>query len=217
MKYQSVIFFHNDKEPATKEIIDILCLKLHETEDNFDKFNRIEVFTEENKLGISDVKDITEWNAMKSEEKIKLSVVRQAHKLTIDAQNAILKVVEEPNENTLIVLSTNNLDALLETIRSRCLVINYNQEIGVNLNQELVTQFFNGDFLKRSEIFDEISKENRAVIKEFIISMLQEIVKTNEYDSKTIDILKNAYIGIDMSTNTKLTLDAINIALLKKE
>ncbi len=42
-----------------------------------------------------------------------------AHTLTIEAQNALLKTLEEPPANTLIILTTSSLEALLPTIRSR--------------------------------------------------------------------------------------------------
>ncbi len=217
MKYQSVIFFHGDKEPTTKEIIETVAEKFHETLDNFDKFNQIEIFTEDNKLGISDVRSINEWNAMKTEDKIKLSLIRQAEKLTVEAQNAILKVVEEPNENTLIVLSTNNIDSLLETVKSRCLIITFKQKENNNENSELVNTFLNSDFLQRSVILENLARENRAVIKDFLYILIKKTVENDGHNTKLVETIKASYIGIEMSTNTKLSLDVINIALLEKE
>jgi DNA polymerase III subunit delta' len=46
-------------------------------------------------------------------------IVDDAHKLTTDAQNAILKLTEEPPENSLIILISPTLDALLSTLGSR--------------------------------------------------------------------------------------------------
>jgi len=43
-----------------------------------------------------------------------------AHALTEEAQNALLKILEEPNPSGLLILVTAHPDALLETIRSRC-------------------------------------------------------------------------------------------------
>jgi hypothetical protein len=45
--------------------------------------------------------------------------------LTIDAQNAVLKLLEEPPPSTLIILITEQLNALLVTVRSRCQMIHF--------------------------------------------------------------------------------------------
>lgn len=49
-------------------------------------------------------------------------VVRQAHALSAQAQNALLKTIEEPPENTVFLL-TGNVEGALPTIASRCLVM----------------------------------------------------------------------------------------------
>lgn len=52
--------------------------------------------------------------------KRKVGLVDQAELLTIDAQNALLKTLEEPPGETTLVLICTSPDALLSTIRSRC-------------------------------------------------------------------------------------------------
>jgi DNA polymerase-3 subunit delta' len=49
-----------------------------------------------------------------------VAIVRDAHKLTPDAQSALLKTLEEPPGPALIVLVTDNLLSLFPTVRSRC-------------------------------------------------------------------------------------------------
>jgi len=49
----------------------------------------------------------------------RIVVIDDAHKLTTDAQNAILKITEEPPQNSLIILVSPSLDALLGTLGSR--------------------------------------------------------------------------------------------------
>lgn len=50
-------------------------------------------------------------------------VLRDAHAMTIEAQNAFLKTLEEPAGDAMILLETDQPDALLPTILSRCHVI----------------------------------------------------------------------------------------------
>ena len=50
----------------------------------------------------------------------KIYVIDEAEKLTVQAQNAILKTIEEPPAYAVILLLTRNAEALLPTISSRC-------------------------------------------------------------------------------------------------
>ncbi len=50
-------------------------------------------------------------------------VLEQAHKLTIEATNAILKWVEEPGEHRLFLFLTTSPASLLATLRSRCVLL----------------------------------------------------------------------------------------------
>ena len=57
-------------------------------------------------------------------------VVIAAEKFEIEAQQALLKVTEEPPENTVLALVTPSKDVLLPTLRSRCVVFNFSQGQG---------------------------------------------------------------------------------------
>lgn len=56
--------------------------------------------------------------------KYKIYIVPDAQLMNIQAQNAILKTIEEPPEYGVILLLTSNLDKLLPTVQSRCMVLN---------------------------------------------------------------------------------------------
>lgn len=49
----------------------------------------------------------------------RLIIIEDAHLLTLEAQNALLKMLEEPPQDTVLVLTAANEQALLPTIRSR--------------------------------------------------------------------------------------------------
>lgn len=53
--------------------------------------------------------------------KYKIYIVDEAEKMNEQAQNALLKTIEEPPEYGIIMLLTNNLEAMLPTILSRCI------------------------------------------------------------------------------------------------
>ena len=56
----------------------------------------------------------------------KIYIIPDANKMTEQAQNALLKTIEEPPVYAIIILLTENWDSLLPTIRSRCVTLTMN-------------------------------------------------------------------------------------------
>lgn len=54
----------------------------------------------------------------------KIYMVDEAEKMTVQAQNALLKTIEEPPSYAVIILMTTNQEAFLPTILSRCIQLN---------------------------------------------------------------------------------------------
>lgn len=70
--------------------------------------------------GIDDVrllKDAVKLTPTKAKKKI--YIIDEAHMLTPEASNALLKTLEEPPEHVIFILATTNPEKLIETIRSR--------------------------------------------------------------------------------------------------
>ncbi|MCH7730197.1 DNA polymerase III subunit gamma/tau [Patescibacteria group bacterium] len=57
----------------------------------------------------------------------KVYIIDEAHMLTTEASNALLKTLEEPPEHVYFVLATTNPEKLIETIRSRTTNIDFNK------------------------------------------------------------------------------------------
>ena len=71
--------------------------------------------------------------------KVKVALVSEADLLTLPAQHSLLKTLEEPPENSLIILTTQTKDSLLPTIISRCRLISLSEKPAA-VNQEIVVQ-----------------------------------------------------------------------------
>ncbi len=67
--------------------------------------------------------------------KAKIFIIEEAHLMTTQAQNALLKTFEEPPPNTHIFLLTTQVNSLLPTIRSRAQILHFNP-----LPAEFITQ-----------------------------------------------------------------------------
>jgi DNA polymerase-3 subunit gamma/tau len=75
--------------------------------------------------GIEDARDLIERAAYRpSVGRFKVFMIDEAHQLTKDAFNALLKTLEEPPEHLKFVLATTDPDKLLPTVLSRCLQFN---------------------------------------------------------------------------------------------
>ena len=55
--------------------------------------------------------------------KYKIYIIADADLMTVQAQNALLKTLEEPPQYAVIMLLTENAEVLLPTIRSRCVMM----------------------------------------------------------------------------------------------
>lgn len=125
----------------------------------------------------------------------KIYIVNEAEKMTPQAQNALLKTLEEPPEYAVILLLTTNVNSLLPTILSRCVVLNMkpaaDEEVKRYLMEELqvpdykaevCTAFARGNVgraraLASSEDFETVKNEALSVVKNIREMELYEIME----------------------------------------
>jgi len=81
---------------------------------------------ESDTIKIEQIRQINKEVGLKPYEgRKKVFIINDAHRLTIDAQNAVLKTLEEPPIDTLIILVSSKPDLLFKTIISRCQIIKF--------------------------------------------------------------------------------------------
>src|SRR3990167_6143081 len=76
--------------------------------------------------GIDDIRalrDAVKLSPAKAKKKV--YIIDEAHMLTTEASNALLKTLEEPPSHVVFILATTNPEKLIETIRSRAVNINF--------------------------------------------------------------------------------------------
>ena len=107
--------------------------------------------TQKLSMGIEDMKKMKEILFLKPiQSREKVIVIQESEALTIPAQNSLLKILEEPPNNTFIFLLTNSLESLIETIHSRC------QIIDLSITKEVIPT-------ERLEVLNKILKELPAI------------------------------------------------------
>ena len=141
----------------------------------------------------------------------KVYIIPDADLLTVQAQNALLKTIEEPPEYAVIFLLTENADSLLPTIRSRCVMLKLRnikdklvkkylmEQLQVpDYQAELCAAFAQGNIgramlLAKSEHFNEIKEEAIQLLKYINEMELHEIVSAikeiNKYKLEVADYL----------------------------
>lgn len=151
----------------------------------------IEYRTNKESFGIDNVREIiNEANKKPYEFDKKVIIIYGGEKLTSQAQNALLKTIEEPPKGVFIILLSNNSESILDTIKSRCQIyrlwplskdemyefinISYND---IKTEQAKVLLSFCEGIPGRIEklINDESFKEIRLIV----IELLKEISTNN--------------------------------------
>ncbi len=107
------------------------CLSCHACKQTLAGTNPDIIYVKHEKPGIISVseirKQLVETALIKPYSgRYKLYIVDEAHKLNTEAQNAVLKTIEEPPPYVIICLLTNNSDIFLDTVKSRCVKLNMN-------------------------------------------------------------------------------------------
>ena len=215
---------HSCKQAVTKNHPDIITLA-HE---------------KPNTIGVEDVRgQIVNDVAIKPYSgKWKIYIINEAEKMSVQAQNALLKTLEEPPAYVVILLLTSNSSMLLETILSRCTALNmrpvedkvvrkYLMEIlhVPDYQADICVAFARGNIgkaksLATSEDFENIKKEAITVLKYIhemdIGELMQAIKKINEYKVSISDYLDIMIIWYRDVLLFKATNDA-NDLIFKEE
>lgn len=146
----------------------------------------------------------------------KVYIIDEADLMTVEAQNCLLKTLEEPPRFANIILIGSKENSLLSTIKSRCTIIKFqdieNSQIKNYLEQNYSISDLSEDML---EVFGgsigkaEILKDKQDLYKNII-----EIIK-NIKNLDIIDVLKKSDIIYKSQDEKNDILEAINIILFK--
>ena len=97
--------------------------------------------TGENSIGIDQVRDLEHHLSLKPHSfPPKIGAIIKAEKLTIEAQNALLKILEEPTGDSVLILASPRQENLLTTVVSRCQLIHLPEKAEIELTTEEIKQ-----------------------------------------------------------------------------
>ena len=183
-------------------------------------------------IGVDDIrKQINADMAIKPySSKYKIYIIDEAEKMNEQAQNALLKTIEEPPAYGIIMLLTNNLEAMLPTILSRCITFHLkpvNQQAIVDL---LTTNYGVPDYKARvcasfsqgvvgkainmasSEDFNDLQYHVMSIVKNVHTMEIYEIVdavkRISAYKTDINDVIDMMMVWYRDVLVLKVTKDA---------
>jgi len=137
-------------------------LKKHSISDNFKTLldagthpdvHHILLPDDKKQIGVDQIRDLSEQLSLTPQlSEIKIAIIQPAELMNRNAANALLKTLEEPAGNTLIILVSHNPGSLPQTIRSRC------QHIPLNLpTNDEATAWLNGQGIENSQAYLDLA------------------------------------------------------------
>nr|WP_242987406.1 DNA polymerase III subunit delta' [Anaerobacterium chartisolvens] len=150
---------------------------------------------ENSAIGIEEIRGIQSSILVKplySEKKV--YVIADAENMTVQAQNCLLKILEEPPPYAVIILTASNYKALMETIRSRTLRYNFRK----NTPQEV-----------RTVLADRLGENNPrldflAAYADGVIGAALQIADSEEFAS-----LRDSAVDVFMRLSAKASLSGV--------
>lgn len=176
-------------------------------------------------IKIEQVREAIRWASMKPyEAPWKVLIIENAERLTLPAQNALLKTLEEPPENTVIILLVESRDHLLATIQSRSFEIRLRpgpegpedpqwkavlERVGEERWEDFTENLGSGR--------EELKAGVDALLPYFRDRMEESFVASNGIPSENwleaLDVLCETKDAIDQNVNQKLAMTRLAVHL----
>lgn len=200
----------------TKKLLSLEILSSHPDIHNLEVTDKLSI-------GIEDIKLFQKKLIYKPfQESSQLGIIHDSQKLTHEAQNSLLKSLEESDDSTIYVLTVDNEKNLLPTIRSRARIIYSHVEKIVE--SSLQDNFFDLDLVSQFEKIQEASEDRVDSIE--LINQIENSLKSRfEINIKNgnidgskkfledLKVIQKSREKINSNCNRRLTLEAMAIQL----
>jgi DNA polymerase-3 subunit delta' len=167
-------------------------------------------------FGIDDARELGKWVAGKplvGEIKAALFVVES---ITFEAQNALLKVLEEPPLGTYIFINIKSLGGILPTFLSRVAVLK-SEEGEVIYDESDAQKFLKSKIKERLAVARSLAKkEEKSLMKEFLVDMEKSLQKSRTKSLASPDlrrILKAKVFAGARGSSSKILLDWLSCSI----
>lgn len=154
--------------------------------------------------GIDDVRSLRDAVKLApAYAKKKAYIIDEAHMLTVEASNALLKTLEEPPSHVVFILATTNPEKLLDTIRSRTTVVNFTKATKSEITRSL-ERIIKGENLKiENKVLELIAKTSDGSFRD-AAKVLENLVSQ---DALLVDKAKLILGGDEAIENLVMLLE----------
>lgn len=161
-------------------------------------------------FGIDEAKELTKWASFRPITKNPKVAIVSSEDITPEAQNALLKTIEEPYPETYFFFILPRTNTLLETFTSRIFL--YSEESGVD--DSLAEDFFSFAIKEKFEMIKKYAKnDNGQVLKKIIINLEKNISKDTEI--KNLRNMKKIILAKKMAlargSSSKMILEWLSV------
>lgn len=157
--------------------------------------------------GIDDIRDLQERIALPPQTgKMTVYILDEAHMLTPQAFNALLKLLEEPPAHAVFILATTELHKIPETIKSRCSILHFrkanHEEIKQALGEVLSAEKIEADDESLDLIVERADGSFRDAVK-----LLEMVAIGKKIDVETVENLLASSVTEDIKQLLVAILD----------
>ncbi len=170
------------------------------------------VIRPETSIGIEEVRQIQNFLSKKPiQEKNNSVYIFDAHLLTIPAQNALLKTLEEPPSNSEIYLVTTSPDTLLPTVLSRVQIQKTSDKITssepdkIPKTLEKLKKFQSAKTGERLAMIDEMALTRETALE--FLDELEQTLHANLHLKLNYDLILSTRRYLKANVNVKLAMD----------
>jgi len=150
-------------------------------------------------IKIEDVREIERLAYITEREK--KVIVLAAEKFNVFAQNALLKLIEEPPKNVEFIIVTNSKHTLLDTVLSRVFIEKVNFEKENSFKLEKITNDYILELLR-----SDLEKSD-------IKALLKEILKNKELNETQMEVLSNAFKMLELNIDKEAIISLVMLSL----
>ena len=230
MLYHSILLYGNNPISNLEKAYEIVYdhLKIDNTNINHIKNNTYPDFLfisknkDDNNISIETIRNINDFIYLSPViNNNKAVIINNIDDMSLNASNAFLKILEEPPQNVLLVLTTTKLFSVLPTIRSRCIKekVNTNNDSVDYYLQNRDNEFISSsiDYLNSDIIFDNnFIKKYANDVYDFILIAIHYLNK--QLLSNNNPIIANKILQLqsllNLSNNTYPSLENLMIAVM---
>lgn len=135
----------------------------------------------------------------------KVYIINEAEKLNESSANSILKFLEEPEENIVAILVTNNSNQLLNTIVSRCQILSLKNKINtenLSTKEKIAHHLYNN----KEDIEKYVNDENTDINIEKVIEFIEYYEKNHLNTLMHVNRLWNNYFKERLEIYNAITI-----------